>query len=124
MNAILNHHEMQQSKAGNKYWKVTFQQRGLYLTINPRWKQAEHEAKAEGIKNKQPVWLLQSEYTESTANFDGTGAAWAMIRKSGKCYQGNFLLEGVTYLVDIKRNSPTSFELVLTSQDEVSIDDI
>lgn len=124
MQVILNHHEMQQSKAGNKYFKVTFMQRGLYLTINPRWKQAEHEAKAEGIKNKQPVWLLQAEYSNSQGNFDGTGAAWAMTRKEGRVYQGNFILEGTTYLVDIKRVSDTSFEFTLTSQDEVSIDDI
>ena len=124
MNITLNHSDMQQSRSGNKYFKVTFMQRGLYLTINPRWKQAEHEAKAEGIKNKQPVWLLQAEYTDSTVNFDGTGAAWAMTRKEGRVYQGNFILEGVTYLVDIKRSSPSTFELVLTSQEEVSIDDI
>ena len=124
MNITLNHSDMKQSRSGNKYFKVTFMQRGLYLTINPRWKQAEHEAKAEGIKNKQPVWLLQAEYTDSTANFDGTGAAWAMTRREGRVYQGNFILEGVTYLVDIKRSSPSTFELVLTSQEEVSIDDI
>ena len=124
MNHTLHHHEMKLSRAGNKYFKVTFQQRDLYITINPRWKQAEHEAKAENIKNKQPVWLLQAEYSDHGGTFDGTGAAWAMIRKDGKCYQGNFILEGVTYLIDIKRNTPTSFELTLTSQVEVSIDDI
>lgn len=124
MNVTLNHSDMRESKAGNKYFKTTFQSRDLYITVNPRWKQAELESVREGIKNKQPVWLLQAEYSESTANFDGTGAAWAMIRRDGKCYQGNFVLEGVTYLVDIKRNSPTSFELVMTSQEAVSIDDI
>jgi hypothetical protein len=112
------------SHAGNTYYKVKFLNKDLLVTINPRWKSAHEQAILQKKPNTQPTFMLKADGNKE--QYDGMGAAWVMVRKEGKCHQGNFRVDNSNYFVDIRKNEDgTSFSMTLTlKEDDISLDDL
>jgi len=122
MNLLLN--TPLKSIAGNTYYKVRACNTNLYVTINPKWKQAQAEAIANKRPNKMPTFLLKAEVTKSE-DYNGTGAAWSFLRKEGLVHQGNLQIDGTNFFVDIRKNADAlTFTLTLTEKEELSLGDL
>lgn len=127
MQLILVMHSPKRSNAGNKYFQMNVYGKSVSVTVNPRFAAHKKAAKIDGVPNKQPAWLLQVRDDAGKLQHSGTGAAWEMWRKDGRCYQGNMLIDDKKYLVDIRRIGEVSeekFELQITPQEEVQLDQL
>lgn len=115
MNTILT--SPRKSKAGNLCFDALVDAKEIIVTVNSRWNEEN--------KKTQPSFILQAKDDKGTVQYSGKGAAWCMTRKEGRVHQGNIIINDETFLVDIRRiTGTTNFELQLTPQTEIPLDNL